>query len=151
LSKNKKEHYFLEKISADINVWEKENLNTKQYWKVYLINAPEIFKFLLQLSSFNCLTKKEKILLASVIAYFINPLDFLPELFLGALGYLDDVVAGAMFLQQILPKLSGEYIGLNWKSRIKLLPFIDSVLINADHIVDNLVYRKLKKQFSSIQ
>jgi len=147
LNKNKSVKDFSVKIANDINVWEKENKTAKQYWKVYLINSSEIFNFLQSLSSLDKLARKEKLLLTSVITYFVNPLDFLPELFLGALGYLDDVVAGALVLNQILHKLPTDFVDNNWKGKIKLIPLIANILNNAEHIVDKLIYNKLKKFF----
>lgn len=147
----KKEHEkFLEQISNEIKNWTEENRSSKNYWKIYLINSPLLFSFLVGLTRLKNLTKNERALILAAIAYFINPLDYLPESILGALGYLDDVVVSAFVIDRMLKKIPENFITDNWKGKLNFKTFINNILTNADHIVDDVIYKKLKKEFYNI-
>lgn len=147
----KNEHEkFLEQISSDINKWTEENRNSKNYWKIYLINSPLLFSFLVGLTCLKNLTRNERALISAAIAYFINPFDYLPESILGALGYLDDVVVSAFVIDRLLKKIPEKFISDNWKVKLNFKTFINNILTNADHIVDDVIYKKLKKEFNKI-
>lgn len=147
----KKEHEkFLEQISNEIKNWTEENRSSKNYWKIYLINSPLIFSFLAGLTRLKNLTKNERALILAAIAYFINPFDYLPESILGALGYLDDVVVSAFVINRLFKKIPEKFISDNWKGKLNFKTFINNILTNADHIVDDVIYKKLKKEFYNI-
>lgn len=142
---------FYKQLSVEIDKWADENKDAKNYWKIYLINAPKIFYFLKNLVQLENLTKKEKALITAAIAYFINPFDLLPEMILGALGFLDDVVASAFVINKLMGNISEKFITQNWNGSLNFGAFIKNILTNADHIVEEQIHKKLKKEFDSVK
>jgi hypothetical protein len=56
-----------------------------------LLFAPDTFILLTRLARDPRVTGKNKVLLGSAIAYFVFPLDLMPEAIFGPIGYLDDL------------------------------------------------------------
>src|SRR5687768_14494145 len=60
----------------------------------YLLLAPDVFVLLVRLVKDPRVNAKDKVMLGTGIAYFLFPLDIMPEAFLGPIGFLDDLVFG---------------------------------------------------------
>lgn len=65
-----------------------------------LLLAPDLFVLLLRLSLDREVPRRSRALVAGGLAYFVLPVDLLPELVVGFGGYLDDVVVAAAILSE---------------------------------------------------
>ena len=88
---------------------------------------------------------KNKVLLGSGVAYFIFPLDLLPEAFLGPLGYADDLVLSVFILNKILRDTDVEIIRQHWSGSEDVLATIQKVLNAADSLVGSDIVKKIKR------
>ena len=68
----------------------------------YLLLAPDIFVLLWRLINDDRVNAKNKVMLGSGLAYYIFPLDIMPEGFLGPIGYIDDLVFAVYLLNKLL-------------------------------------------------
>ncbi len=68
----------------------------------FLLLVPDVFILLWRLVNDSRVSGKNKVLLGSGIAYFIFPIDLIPEAFVGPIGYLDDLVFGVYILNRVL-------------------------------------------------
>src|SRR5215213_1441060 len=66
----------------------------------YLLLAPDVFVLLWRLVNDARVNAKNKVMLGSGLAYFLFPLDIMPEGFLGPIGYLDDLVFAVYLLNK---------------------------------------------------
>ena len=66
-----------------------------------LLFVPDTFILLTRLARDPRVTGKNKVILGSAIAYFIFPLDLMPD-FIGPIGYLDDLVFAVYVLNRML-------------------------------------------------
>ncbi len=92
--------------------------------------------------------KNEKAKLILAIAYFISPIDLLPEAFLGPLGYLDDLAISAYVLNGLLNNSSPELIQKHWAGEGDVLVQIKRVLAKADEMIGSGLWQKIKKMVS---
>ena len=78
----KKHLYFYKKIRKDVKHWVNDNLDKENKWVDYILAAPDLFHLLCKLTADSEIPSNKKIKLVAGIAYFISPIDLLPELFL---------------------------------------------------------------------
>jgi uncharacterized membrane protein YkvA (DUF1232 family) len=111
----------------------------------YLLLAPDVFMLLFRLVTDTRVSSKNKMLLGSGIAYYIFPLDIMPEGFLGPIGYLDDLVFGVYLLNKMLLDTDPQILREHWSGSEDILAMIQRVLGAADHLVGSDLLTRIKK------
>ena len=89
-----------------------------------LLLAPDLFILLVRLGLDSRVPKHQRRFLLGALAYFLTPIDLLPEGLMGPAGYLEDVVLAAavlrLSLRTELEPLADEYWSGNQKLRVVL-------------------------------
>ena len=111
----------------------------------YLLLAPDVFVLLWRLVNDPRVSAKNKMMLGSGLAYYIFPLDIMPEGFLGPIGYIDDLVFAVYLLNKMLTDTDVEILREHWSGRDDILASIRNVLNAADNLVGSEILGKLKK------
>lgn len=111
----------------------------------FLFLVPDVFILLWRLAHDKRVSGKNKVLLGTGIAYYLFPLDVMPELFLGPLGFLDDLVFGAYILNKMLIDTEEEIVREHWSGSEDVLSMIRRVLGSADGLVSSDFAKSLKK------
>lgn len=88
--------------------------------------------------------RKIKLFVAAVLAYVIAPVDFIPELFSGLFGMLDDFVLSAFALNVILNWVDPVIIQSHWKGKSNLLVTVQNAIKNAEILVPDAVLKKIE-------
>ncbi len=113
-------------------------------WSEYLLAAPDLFHLLCKLSIDKDVPVKEKAKLAGVIAYFVSPIDLVPEAIVGPIGYIDDISLAAYVLNQIVNNTDPEVIKRHWAGEGDVLELIQRILERADEMIGSGLWTKLK-------
>jgi uncharacterized membrane protein YkvA (DUF1232 family) len=111
----------------------------------YLLLAPDVFVLLWRLINDDRVNAKNKVMLGSGLAYYIFPLDIMPEGFLGPIGYIDDLVFAVYLLNKLLTDTDVEILREHWSGRDDILDSIRNVLNAADNLVGSDIIGKFKK------
>lgn len=111
----------------------------------YLLLAPDIFVLLWRLVNDRRVSSKNKVILGSGLAYYLFPLDIIPEAIIGAGGYIDDLVFGVYLLQRILSDTDPEVLRSHWSGSEDILNTIQKVLNAADNLVGKDMFGKIKR------
>lgn len=138
---------FYQKIRADIKKWLNQKTDSKNTWTEYIMLAPDLFHLLTKLAIDPDVPASKKVKLAGIIAYFISPLDFLPEMLLGPVGYLDDIALTAYILNDIINEVDPQIVRRNWAGEKDILVLVKTILANANNMVGSGVWKKLKRTF----
>jgi uncharacterized membrane protein YkvA (DUF1232 family) len=80
----------------------------------------------------------------TAIAYFISPIDILPEAILGPIGYLDDLGVAAYVLNDIINTVDPQIVKRNWIGDVDILILIKKILINIDKIIGKGIWDKVR-------
>jgi uncharacterized membrane protein YkvA (DUF1232 family) len=112
-----------------------------------LLLAPDLFHLLVKLSTDDRVPLNKKIKFLAVIAYFITPLDFLPELLLGAIGYLDDIALSAYILHKFINETDAGIVREHWAGNQDILTVIKNILSAADNMIGSGLWRKIRRSF----
>lgn len=113
-------------------------------WSEYLLATPDLFHLLCKLSIDKDVPVKEKAKLAGVIAYFVSPIDLVPEAIVGPIGYIDDISLAAYVLNQIVNNTDPEVIKRHWAGEGDVLELIQRILERADEMIGSGLWTKLK-------
>lgn len=111
----------------------------------YLLLAPDVFVLLWRLVNDKRVNAKDKVMLGSGLAYYLFPLDIMPEAFLGPVGYLDDLVFAVYLLNKLLTDTDVAILREHWSGRDDVLETIRRVLAAADNLVGSDLVGKFKK------
>jgi uncharacterized membrane protein YkvA (DUF1232 family) len=111
----------------------------------YLLLAPDVFVLLWRLINDDRVNAKNKVMLGSGLAYYLFPLDIMPEGFLGPIGYIDDLVFAVYLLNKLLTDTDPQILREHWSGRDDILDSIRNVLNAADNLVGSDILGKFKK------
>jgi uncharacterized membrane protein YkvA (DUF1232 family) len=135
---------FYDRIRASIERGIGRNEKMQKY-KEFLLFVPDVFVLLFRLTTDGRVSSKNKMLLGSGIAYYIFPLDVVPEMIVGPIGFLDDLVFGAYILNRVLADTDEEVLRQHWSGRGDVLDMVRKVLDTADRLVATDFLKKIKK------
>ena len=138
---------FYQKLRKDVKRWINDNLDKENKWSDYVLAAPDLFHLLCKLSVDKEVPANKKIKLLAGIAYFISPIDLLPELFLGPLGYLDDISIAAYILNDTINEVDPQIVRKHWAGDKDILDLIKTILANADKMIGGKLWGKIRKKF----
>jgi len=137
---------FYQKLRKKVVNWAESKEGAKNKWSKYIIWAPDLFYLLWKLSTDPHVPHGERTKLLAVLAYFISPIDLIPEAFLGPVGFTDDIVLAAMVLNGIVNKTDPEIVRRHWPGDEDVLNVIKNILGVADRMVGQKIWQKLQQK-----
>lgn len=137
---------FYQALRSRTGQWLRRRGSTHR-WAKYIMWAPDLFHLLLKLSLDRDVPAVEKAKLVGAIAYFVSPIDLLPELFLGPVGFLDEVVLAAYVLNSLINRTSPEVVKKHWAGDEDILELIQRIIRAADGMLGSGLVKKLRKLF----
>ena len=135
---------FYIKLRKKIEVYLKKHENP---YADYLLLAPDLFHLLVKLSLDDRVPSEKKAKFALVIAYFISPIDLLPELLLGPLGYLDDIALTAYVINQYINETDPSIVRELWAGDQDILSTLKNVISTADKFIGSGLWKKIRSKF----
>jgi uncharacterized membrane protein YkvA (DUF1232 family) len=139
-------HQLRERIAA----WLKDRGDGFRHAQVLLL-APDLFHLMCRLALDKRVPVADKAKLAAAIAYFVSPIDALPEALLGPVGYVDDVAVAAYALNSVINSGNGEIAKEHWAGDGDLLEAVQQVLGVADEMIGSGLWRKIRGLFDGTQ
>ena len=108
-----------------------------------LMLAPDLFMLLVRLALDKEVPAGQRALVSSALAYFLLPADLMPELVLGPMGFLDDVILAVIVLSQAFGSELEPYAERYWSGSKKLREVLADVLATGNSLVGDRVYGQL--------
>ena len=136
---------FYRDLRRKMQTWLRSDEGRSNKWAEYLMLAPDLFHLLCELSADKDVPVREKAKLAGAIAYFISPLDLIPETITGPIGYVDDIALAAYVLNGILNKTNPDVLRRHWAGDEDVLVAIQHILQVAENMVGKGLWKKMKK------
>ncbi len=112
-----------------------------------LLLVPDFFHLLYKLMRDPRVPGDKKLKFAAVLAYFLTPLDLLPEAVLGPIGYMDDLALAAYVLNDFINQGDLDIIYEHWAGRSDVLASIQNILTVADYYLGKGLWNRIKKTF----
>ncbi len=139
-----KEAGFYKKLRNKLQAWLDSKDGQNNEWSKYLIWAPDLFYLMWKLSQDERVPKSEKVKLLAALAYFISPIDLLPEAIFGPVAFTDDIALAAYVLNGLVNYTDPEIIQEHWPGDDDALEVIQRVLNAADRMLGKGLWNKLK-------
>ncbi|CAM3528845.1 DUF1232 domain-containing protein [Brevibacillus invocatus] len=138
-----KHQRFYDKLRAKIEAFIREKgVNEKA--ASYILLAPDLFVLLARLMLDKRVGIQSKAIAGLAVAYFISPIDFIPEALIGGMGLLDDVILAVYALRRILVEVDEAVVREHWNGEQDVLGVITRVITDADNLVGQKIVTKLK-------
>ncbi len=135
---------FYQKMRVDIREWVQTKTGKESQWSEYLLLAPDLFHLLAKLALDKEVPSSEKAKIAGALAYFISPIDLVPEALLGPLGYLDDVALAAYVINSVMKNCDPGIVTRHWAGEENILALVQQIVDVGSDMLGNKIWDKLK-------
>ncbi|CEH29789.1 YkvA family protein [Aneurinibacillus migulanus] len=115
----------------------------------YLLLAPDLFVLLARLAKDKRIPLRSKSIALAAVLYFMTPLDIIPEVFMGPVGYADDIIFATLALNKMLVDVDEKIINEHWNGDKNIIAVIRDVLSKADSLVGKRSFEMIKKVFKN--
>lgn len=134
---------FYQKLRSRVKEWAVREGKDSKALK-YVLLAPDFFHLLCKLMFDPRVPRSEKAKVGGAIAYFVSPIDVVPEGLIGPVGYVDDVALAAYVLNSVLKSVGPEVLEDHWAGDGDVLQNIQEILRLADEIIGSGMWKKVK-------
>lgn len=138
---------YYQELREKFRKWMQSEEGKTNKWSEYLMFAPDLFHLLCKLAVDKDVPVKEKAKLAIAIAYFVSPIDIIPEAIVGPAGYIDDIALSAYVLNSIVNQTNPEIVQQHWAGDGDVLKIIKHILEVADEMVGAGLWKRIIKMF----
>ena len=109
-----------------------------------LLLVPDVFILVARLAMDKEVPKSTRTVLAGALAYFVLPLDLMPEAVVGPGGFLDDLVLALAVLAQAFGKELEPYAEKYWSGSQSLRTTLSDVLTSANSLLGTRLYDRVR-------
>jgi uncharacterized membrane protein YkvA (DUF1232 family) len=138
-----KERDFYHRLRRTVKIWAGGDQSRTNQYADLILAGPDLFMLLTRLSRDGRLSQMDRAKLAGAAAYFVNPLDLVPELILGPAGLVDDIALSALVLHDVLENTDPAIVREHWEGDIDLLELVRQILAVADTMLGGRLWRRL--------
>ncbi len=135
---------FYQQLRNRFKTWIKTDEGRNYKFAEYLLAAPDLFHLMCKLALDKTVSVKHKAMLGGAVAYFLSPIDLVPEIILGPLGYVDDVGLAAFVLRKIINENPAPVLE-HWAGDGDILKLVQKILDVADQMIGKGLWNKVKK------
>ncbi|WP_036126001.1 YkvA family protein [Lysinibacillus sphaericus] len=147
LPEEQEQQDFYQKLRMKLVAFLGSKKGKKNKFAPYLMFVPDLFHLLIKTVTDAGVDKKSRALIGASIAYFVLPIDLMPEGLLGFGGYLDDVVLATFVINTIINRLGPEVVEKHWTGDDKLLHVLQKVAEVSDEVVSKIPVKSPIAQF----
>ncbi|NQS76565.1 MAG: DUF1232 domain-containing protein [Peptococcaceae bacterium] len=143
--KNQEKHYdFYQWVRKRIHAWVQTEEGKNNQWADYILAVPDLFHLLVKLTLDPEVPSTYKARLGLGLAYFISPIDLIPEGIVGPIGYVDDIAVAAYILHSLINETDPKLIKKHWAGEQDVLKLIQQIIESAEDMIGSRVIDKIK-------
>jgi uncharacterized membrane protein YkvA (DUF1232 family) len=113
----------------------------------YVMFLPDLVYFLTSILLHPKVDTGKKVLTVAMVVYYISPIDFLPEAFLGLLGLFDDAVVIIFVLNKLFNKLPQTTTLSSWPGSRRVFYSLQQNLLKIDGYIGSGLISKITGLF----
>jgi uncharacterized membrane protein YkvA (DUF1232 family) len=140
---------FYKRVRRQVHGWAQEKGAGHKYAE-YILVAPDLVHLLVRMTLDDRVDTKSKAKLGAALAYFVSPIDLIPEALLGPIGYTDDVAVACLALNAVLNEPGHREVAReHWQGDGDLLELIQRVLGVANEMLGAKIWGKVQRKFGT--
>ncbi|MCF7796466.1 MAG: DUF1232 domain-containing protein [Lentisphaeria bacterium] len=143
LNENELDYY--QKLRRRMQRWLSNPEHKQNKYAEYIMAAPDIFHLLVKLTLDPRVPIAIKSKLGIAIAYFMSPIDIIPEIIVGPVGFVDDIAVAAYVLNSVMKVVDPAIIEKHWAGDHEILPLIAQIIEKADRMLGGGAWKRLQK------
>lgn len=136
---------FYKRFRRKINQFNTSPKGATHKFREILLVGPDLLHLAICLLSDRDVPARFKMKLAAVVAYFISPIDLMPEIVLGPIGYADDIAILAWVLNGMLNQIHPDVILRYWAGESDVLVTVQKITASADKLIGSGLLKKIKR------
>lgn len=109
-----------------------------------LLLVPDVFMLLVRLSLDRDVPGSARALIGGTLAYFVLPIDLFPEVLLGGVGYMDDLVLASAVLAQAFSGELEPYARRHWSGSEDLRVVLRDITTSAHSLLGQNLWDRVK-------
>ncbi len=145
--KEKRKFQFYEKLREKYSVKRKSKSEGKNV-SDYLFLLPDVFVLVCRLALEKRLSISNKLFMSAVAAYFMLPIDIIPD-FVPFVGFLEDFILAIFAFDYLFKEIDNKIILDNWSGEADMLETTKKVVSLANKQISSKVLKKIKKIVNS--
>jgi uncharacterized membrane protein YkvA (DUF1232 family) len=110
-----------------------------------LLLAPDLFVLLVRLFTDRGVPAASRSLVGGALAYFLLPADLLPEVLLGAGGFIDDVVLAAAVVTHVFSNDLRPFVERHWSGRGNVHSVLEDAVRAGEALLPSRLYQRLAR------
>jgi len=114
-----------------------------------LLTGPDLFIFLFRIYRDPEVPLEYKAGLASILTYWILPIDIFSEMFFGVLGYVDDIFLASYILNGLMKHLDAEKIKSYWPG-CETAPKVIEKILGYSQLLASLLGKNSEQKFNQL-
>ncbi len=136
---------FYQRLRERVRAWSRGRGPTTGRLAELTLAAPDLFHLVWRLSRDPRVPARQKAKLALVVAYFVSPVDLLPEALLGPVGFADDAALAALAIRGLVREAGPEVVREHWAGQEDVLVLVDTLLRTLDERLGAPLVRRLRR------
>lgn len=138
-----RETEFYRKLRRTVKIWAGGEQSKANRYADFILASPDLFMLMTRLSRDDRVSQANRTKVARAVAYFINPLDLVPELILGPAGLVDDIALTGYVLHDLLESTDPAIVREHWEGSADILDLLRQILAAADTMLGGPVWRRI--------
>lgn len=134
---------YYRRLRRTVKIWAGGDQSKANQYADFILASPDLFMLMVRLSRDDRVSRRNRGKISGAMVYFVNPLDFVPELVLGPAGLVDDVALAAYVLFELLETTDPSIVREHWEGSGDILDLIRQILAAADTMLGGTVWRRL--------
>ncbi len=136
---------FYQALRLRVKAWAGSKDGRESPWLSVIMLAPDVFHLLCKLMLRPEVPVADKTKLGAVIAYFILPVDLLPEWVIGPFGYADDVALSAWAVMNMLNHVTPDVIREEWAGEGDVISILRGVTMKAEDMLGKRLWGRVRQ------
>lgn len=135
---------FYTDLRGRVERWLASDEGAKSEWTDYVLALPDLVHLLVKLATDSEVPIAEKAKLGAVLAYFLSPIDVIPDALGGRLGLLEDAAIAAFAVKGILNNTKPDVVRRHWAGRQDILELIQGVADRGDAMIGTAAWSRVR-------
>lgn len=136
---------FYKRLRQRIRRWLAGPEGKSAQWAEIVMFGPDLFHLVVKLALDPQVTLANRARLAATVGYFMSPIDIIPELLTGPLGFLDDIALAAYVLHRLINTSDKEIVLRHWAGEGDLLKVLKQILASANDMLGAFVAARIQR------